>query len=167
LLPHAQVAAQQLGVDAATLVAHAALETGWGKHMPSNADGSSSFNMFGIKAAAGWQGQSVGATTLEYEQGVAVKRVERFKSYDSPADCFGDYAKLLSGAERYTTARNSGNNANQFAQSLQQGGYATDPNYANKLRAVAGAVRAIQIGATQVGSTQAISTQVGSTGADT
>jgi peptidoglycan hydrolase FlgJ len=169
LLPHAQAAAQQLGVDAATLVAHAALETGWGKHMPSNADGSSSFNMFGIKATTGWHGQSVGATTLEYEQGIAVKRVERFKSYDSPADCFGDYAKLLAGAERYTSARNSGGNANQFAQALQQGGYATDPDYANKLRAVAGAVRAIEVNATQVtstqaGSTQAITTQVNSNG---
>lgn len=144
LLPHAEVAAKALGVDPATLVAHAALETGWGKHVPCNADGSSSFNLFGIKATPAWQGHSIGAATVEFEQGVAVKRVERFKAYDSPADCFGDYAKLLGGAERYAGARNSGSNAAQFAHSLQQGGYATDPHYASKLRTVAGAVRTIQ-----------------------
>jgi flagellar protein FlgJ len=165
LLPHAQAAAQQLGVDAATLVAHAALETGWGKHMPTNADGSTSFNMFGIKATPKWNGDSAAATTLEYQQGVAVKRVERFRSYDSPADCFGDYAKLLGNSERYTNARNAEGNANQFAQSLQRGGYATDPNYANKLRAVAGAVRAIQADAIQVVAPSSI--QVATTSADT
>ncbi len=146
LLPHAQTAAKQLGVDPATLVAHAALETGWGKHVPCNSDGSSSFNLFGIKATTAWQGRSTGATTLEYEQGAAVKRVERFKAYESPADCFNDYAGLLDG-QRYDAARNTGGNVAQFAQSLQQGGYATDPQYANKLRAVAVAVRSIQAGA--------------------
>jgi flagellar protein FlgJ len=165
LLPYAQDAAKQLGVDAATLVAHAALETGWGKHMPTNADGSTSFNMFGIKATPKWNGDSAAATTLEYQQGVAVKRVERFRSYDSPADCFGDYAKLLGNSERYTNARNTQGNANQFAQSLQRGGYATDPNYANKLRAVAGAVRAIQADATQVVAPSSI--QVAASSADT
>jgi flagellar protein FlgJ len=149
MLPHAQDAAQQLGVDPATLVAHAALETGWGKHMPINADGSTSFNLFGIKATHAWQGQSAGATTVEYERGVAVKRTAQFKSYDSPADCFGDYAKLLGGSSRYAAARNSGDNAHQFAQSLQQGGYATDPLYANKLRAIAGVVRTLQVGSSQ------------------
>ena len=150
MLPHAQAAAAQLGVDPATLVAHAALETGWGKHMPSNADGSTSFNLFGIKATDSWQGQSAGASTLEYEQGVAVKRVAQFKSYDSPADCFGDYAKLLGGSARYSAARSSGSDTHQFAQALQQGGYATDPLYANKLRAVAGVVRTMQVGSSQV-----------------
>lgn len=144
VLPHAQAAAQRLGVDPVTLVAHAALETGWGKHVPCNADGSSGFNLFGIKATPAWQGQSTGAATLEYEQGVAVKRVERFKTYASPADCFSDYAKLLAG-QRYTGARNTQGDAAQFADALQQGGYATDPLYASKLRAVAGVVRSMQV----------------------
>jgi flagellar protein FlgJ len=155
LLPYAQAAAKQLGVDPSTLVAHAALETGWGKHMPTNADGSTSFNLFGIKATHSWHGQSAGASTLEYQQGVAVKRVAQFKSYDSPADCFDDYANLLGNSSRYSGTHNSGDNAHQFAQSLQQGGYATDPMYANKLRAVAGTVRAIQADATQVAGTLA------------
>lgn len=156
LWPHAQAAAQQLGVDPATLVAHAALETGWGKHVPCNADGSSSFNLFGIKASGGWNGQSVGAKTVEFDQGVAVKRVERFKSYDSAAECFADYASLLSNSSRFSGSRNAGSNAGQFAQALQQGGYATDPHYAAKLKAVAHSVMSIvSNNAAQAASTRA------------
>jgi flagellar protein FlgJ len=152
LLPHAQAAATQLGVDAETLVAHAALETGWGKHLPGGSEANgSSFNFFGIKTSSAWQGQRVKASTVEYEQGTAIKRVEQFKAYQSPTDCFNDYANLLAGA-RYTATHQSGSNADQFAQALQRGGYATDPQYAAKLNAVAGAVRAIQVGAAQADS---------------
>ncbi len=150
MLPHAQAAAAQLNVDATTLVAHAALETGWGKHVPHNTDGSNSFNLFGIKAGGDWQGRTLDAATLEFEQGGFIKKVERFRAYDSPADCFADYARLLGGARRYDMARNSGSDSLQFAQGLQRGGYATDPDYASKLHAVANTVQSLQISATQV-----------------
>lgn len=153
--PHAQIAAQRLGVDPATLVAHAALETGWGKHVPCNSDGSSSFNLFGIKASSNWNGDSVGAHTLEFEQGTAVKRVQRFKSYDSPAECFADYASLLSNSPRFGAANNSGANVNQFAHALQKGGYATDPQYANKLKAVAQSVMSLVSRTAQVATNRA------------
>lgn len=143
LWPQAQAAAQQLGVDPTILIAHAALETGWGKHVPCNADGSSSFNLFGIKAGSSWNGQSIGTPTMEFSQGVAVKRVERFKAYDSPAQCFADYASMLAGHARYGAALNSGTNTAQFAHALKQGGYATDPDYVAKLKAVARSVMSI------------------------
>lgn len=141
LLPQAQQAAAQLGVDAETLIAHAALETGWGKHVPDQGEGRSSFNLFGIKATPNWSGNTVAATTIEYEQGIATRRVERFKAYDSPADCFADYANLL--GRRYQGVTQAGSNAGQFANALQQGGYATDPHYAAKLSAVAQAVSSV------------------------
>lgn len=141
--PHAQKAAQALGVDPATLVAHAALETGWGKHVPSNADGSSSFNLFGIKASSDWRGNSAAASTLEYEQDMPVQQVAQFKSYTSLTDCFADYAQLLGSKARYQGAVNSGSNASQFAQSLQRGGYATDPGYSDKLQSVARSVNSL------------------------
>jgi peptidoglycan hydrolase FlgJ len=137
LWPSAQAAAKKLGVDPATLVAHAALETGWGKHVPCNADGSSSFNLFGIKAGSTWQGSSVAASTQEFEQGTAVTRVDRFKSYASVDECLSDYASLLSDHSRFQSALNTGSDAGQFANALQRGGYATDPDYARKLAAVA------------------------------
>ena len=141
--PHAKQAAEKLGVDPTTLIAHAALETGWGKHIPCQGDGSSSFNLFGIKAGSNWNGQSVGSATLEFDQGVAVKRVERFKAYDSAEQCFADYADLLASHPRYGATLNTGNNAAKFAQALQKGGYATDPDYAHKLKAVARSVMSL------------------------
>jgi len=153
--PQAKAAAEQLGVDPATLVAHAALETGWGKHVPCNADGSSSFNLFGIKASSNWNGDSVGAHTVEFEQGVAVKRVQRFKSYDSAAECFADYASMLSNSSRFSGASNTGSNTSQFAHALQKGGYATDPHYATKLKAVAHSVMSLVSRAAQATTQQA------------
>jgi len=141
--PHAQRAAKKLGVDPTTLIAHAALETGWGKHVPCHDDGSSSHNLFGIKAGSSWNGHSIGSATIEFEQGVAVKRVERFKAYDSPEQCFADYAALLSNHSRYGETLNTGSNTAKFAQALQKGGYATDPDYAHKLKAVARSVMSL------------------------
>ncbi len=141
--PHAQEAAKQLGVDPTTLIAHAALETGWGKHIPCDSDGNSSHNLFGIKAGGNWNGQSMANTTVEYSDGVAVKKVDRFKAYDSMAQCFADYASLLASHTRYSKTLHSGSNTAQFAAALQKGGYATDPDYAHKLKAVARSVMSL------------------------
>jgi flagellar protein FlgJ len=141
--PHAQAAARELGVDAKTLIAHAALETGWGKFVPSNPDGTCSFNMFGIKAGSGWQGNTVAVNTLEYQDGVAVKQRASFRAYDSPADSFRDYAAFIKNSPRYASAVGAGGDAAAFATALQQGGYATDPNYADKLTSVASRLSAL------------------------
>jgi len=143
MLPHAEAAARELGVDPHALLAQAALETGWGKSVPCNATGDCSFNLFGIKAGASWSGSSVNVPTLEFEEGVAVRKVERFRAYESPADSFRDYAKLIGGNARYENAVGTGNDVGAFASALQQGGYATDPNYARKLVAVANELRSL------------------------
>ena len=135
--PYAQQAGQQLGVDPRTLIAHAALETGWGRKIPSGSDGASSNNLFGIKASSHWTGGAVGARTVEYEGGVAVSKVQRFRAYASPAQSFADYAALLGTSARYSAVRGTGADPASFANALQQGGYATDPAYAKKLIAVA------------------------------
>jgi len=138
LWPHAEAAGRELGVDPRTLIAHAALETGWGKYVPTNADGTCSNNLFGMKASGRWRGAAVGVKTVEYEAGVAVQKHASFRAYDSPADSFRDYATLIKSSPRYAAAIGSGKDAAAFANALQQGGYATDPNYASKLAAVAG-----------------------------
>jgi peptidoglycan hydrolase FlgJ len=140
--PHAQRAGEALGVDPSALVAQAALETGWGRAVP-NQTGGSSFNLFGIKAGSGWEGATANVPTLEFEQGVAVRKVERFRAYDSPADSFNDYARLIGNNPRYENARGAGGDVTTFASALQEGGYATDPNYAQKIVAVADEVRAL------------------------
>jgi flagellar protein FlgJ len=141
--PHAKRAASALGVDPSALVAQAALETGWGRAVPSQASGSSSFNLFGIKAGSSWNGATAHVPTLEFEDGVPVRKVERFRAYSSPAESFNDYARLIGGNPRYENARGAGGDVATFASALQEGGYATDPNYARKVVAVADEVRAL------------------------
>jgi flagellar protein FlgJ len=137
LAPHAEVAAKKLGVSVRALLAQAALETGWGKHLPNHGDGSSSNNLFGIKAGRSWAGDKVNVPTLEYENGVAVRRREQFRAYDSPSQSFADYARLLSESPRYANALGQGENVAGFARALVSGGYATDPAYAAKITAIA------------------------------
>ncbi len=137
LWPHAEAAGRALGVDPRVLLAHAALETGWGKSFPTSSDGRVSYNLFGIKAAGSWRGDSVGSRTLEFENGVAAQRLERFRAYESPAESFQDYVAFLQRSERYREVLGTGSDVRAFATALQRGGYATDPDYANKLTAVA------------------------------
>lgn len=137
LAPHAEEAARELGVSPRVLLAQAALETGWGRHVMRAADGGSSHNLFGIKADARWSGDRVVAETLEYEDGIAVKRRETFRAYSSYADSFADYAAFLRASPRYGAALAEGADGAAYLQRLQQAGYATDPEYASKISRIA------------------------------
>jgi len=127
--PHAEAAAQQLGVPAEYILAHAALESGWGRREIARADGSPSHNLFGIKAGSRWEGQTTDVTTTEYRYGLPIKQVERFRAYGGYGEAFDDYVRLLRA--RYGEAL--AGDARSFAFGLQQGGYATDPGYGAKL----------------------------------
>ncbi|MCK9387831.1 MAG: flagellar assembly peptidoglycan hydrolase FlgJ [Sulfuritalea sp.] len=137
LLPAAVSAERTTGIPAHFMVAQAALETGWGKAELRRADGSPSFNVFGIKAGRNWQGPVVEATTTEYVAGVAQKQVERFRAYGSYAEAFDDYSSLLSANPRYAGVLGA-QDASSFARGLQRAGYATDPMYAAKLERIIG-----------------------------
>ena len=151
MLPQAEVAARQLGVAPRTLIAHAALETGWGRSLPRTAEGQSSYNLFGIKAGASWGGAAVASSTQEFENGVAGTRVERFRAYASQDAGVRDYVQLLQASPRYAAALGTGEDSGAFAQALQRGGYATDPDYARKLQAVAAGVGTILDGNLKAG----------------
>ena len=135
--PHAQAAGEKLGVDPRTLVAQAALETNWGTSVPQDASGRSSNNLFGVKAAGSWTGGAVSSSTSEFENGAAVRTTAPFRAYASRAQSFEDYVELLRSSPRYAPALNTGNNVHAFATALQQGGYATDPDYASKVSRIA------------------------------
>lgn len=136
LWPDAQRAAQHLGVSPVSLIAQAALETDWGRRLPRTAAGTSSNNLFGIKASRG-SGPSVTSATHEYRQGIETSTQAQFRAYESCRACFQDYTSLLSGTPRYAAALGTGNDVGAFATALQRAGYATDPNYARKLTEVA------------------------------
>ena len=137
--PHAQAAAQSLGVAPYLVSAHAALESGWGKHVIRNADGSDSHNVFGIKAGSDWNGATTDVATTEYVNGVATASHARFRTYPDYGAAFADYAHILRDNPRYSGVLNQGTNAQGFARGLAEGGYATDPHYAEKLTQTAGA----------------------------
>ena len=137
MLPMAEQAAKRIGVDPRYLVAQAALETGWGKSVMRNSDGSSSHNLFGIKASGNWEGDSARAITSEYRDGQFVKETAAFRSYDSYQDSFHDLVSLLQNNSRYQEAVKAADKPEQFVQELQKAGYATDPNYASKISQIA------------------------------
>lgn len=134
--PWAAETAGKLGVSTELVAAHAALESGWGKQPLRNGTAQTN-NLFGVKAGGGWQGEVAVASTTEYEHGAMLKKTERFRSYPDTASAFRDYADLLSSNPRYAAALNTGSDARAFAQGLAKAGYATDPQYADKLSKVA------------------------------
>lgn len=144
VLPTLRVAAQSLGLNPLGLLAQAALETGWGKRMPRTADGRLSLNLFGIKADENWAGARATARTVEYSGGTASLKHTAFRAYGSIEESVKDFANLLQNSPRYRQALNAGADAHGFVQSMGGSGYATDPEYGNKLSEIlnSGALRA-------------------------
>ena len=131
--PLAEKVAGRLGVSADVLVAQSALETGWGKKIIQTSAGENSHNLFGIKAHGDWQGRSASVNTLEFMDGTMQQTRDSFRVYDSYAESFEDYAGLLLNSPRYSEAVNNGHDSGGFITALQTAGYATDPEYADKV----------------------------------
>jgi flagellar protein FlgJ len=136
MLPPIRRAAGALGLDPMGMLAQAALETGWGQRMPRNADGSLSHNMFGIKAGDEWSGARANADTMEVTNGVATPRRTAFRAYGSIEESVNDFASLLKNSPRYRDVLAAGGNAGAYIASMGKSGYATDPEYGNKLNQI-------------------------------
>ena len=133
---HSQAAAQvarESGIPASYMIGQAGHETGWGRSEIRHRDGSPSFNLFGIKATSAWKGKVAEITTTEYVNGTPRKTVAKFRAYDSYADSFRDYARLITKSPRYDQVMDQVGSVQGFASGLQKAGYATDPQYAAKL----------------------------------
>ena len=133
LWPHAEKAAAKLGVSAKVLVAQSALETGWGKHAMKKPDGSVAFNLFGIKAKSDWAGQSVQHNTLEFRNGAMQQESAHFRAYDSVSDSLDGYVSFVQSSPRYAEALQHRGSDAHYIKNLHRAGYATDPNYADKV----------------------------------
>ncbi|NNJ91597.1 MAG: flagellar assembly peptidoglycan hydrolase FlgJ [Gammaproteobacteria bacterium] len=136
LKPYAEKAAAALGIQPQALLAQAALETGWGKAQMKMADGKPSFNLFGIKADSRWGGKQANVSTLEFRDGVAKKERANFRAYESYQASFNDYANFLFENRRYQKALKNTENPAAYFNELQQAGYATDPQYAEKIMSI-------------------------------
>ncbi len=136
LLPLAQEVAEESGIDPRLMVAQAALETGWGKHMIRGNDGTHSYNLFGIKADRRWSGDAVNIATTEFREGVAMKERWDFRRYPDYRESFQDYVNFLQDNPRYRDVWEVADQPGLFAERLQQAGYATDPAYGRKIRSI-------------------------------
>jgi len=136
LMPYAKKVANTLGISPAVLIAQSALETGWGKKIINGSDDQSSFNLFNIKAHKSWQGDKVSKNSLEVEDGVGVKRRSEFRAYQDYEHSFSDYGHFITTNQRYQEALQQGTDADRYVEELQKAGYATDPQYADKIKRI-------------------------------
>ncbi|MCG8708897.1 flagellar assembly peptidoglycan hydrolase FlgJ [Brenneria sp. 4F2] len=134
------IASMQSGIPHHLIMAQAALESGWGRREITSADGSPSYNIFGVKANDSWTGKVTEVTTTEFENGRAYKTKEKFRVYDSYVDALNDYISLLTNNARYKPVLDA-KNAEDAAYALQRAGYATDPNYGDKLVQIIGQIK--------------------------
>ena len=138
----AEKVAKESGIPASYMIGQAGHETGWGQFQIKMKGGASSHNLFGIKADGGWKGKVAEVTTTEFVNGKPEKRLAKFRAYDNYEDAYRDYARLISESPRYAKARQQTSSSVAYANGLQRAGYATDPEYANKLsRAITTAQR--------------------------
>ena len=135
LQPYANKVGEELGVDPAQVLAQVVLETGWGNKIIRDEQGNNSFNLFGIKADQRWQGDDVTIKTTEYFSSNPIQVEAKFRSYQSYAESFDDFVQFVKTNERYQTALESA--PNEFYSHLHQAGYATDPQYVNKIHQLA------------------------------
>lgn len=133
LMPYAEQAAEELELAPQVLIAQAALETGWGQHMQKLPNGKSSYNLFNIKSGSAWDGPELNVRALEYKNGVAEKSNSSFRVYGSLQESFDDYVQFIKSNPRYQDALSVTNDPEAYTHELQKAGYATDPDYAEKI----------------------------------
>lgn len=135
LFPAVKRFASQVGLDPAMMVAQAALETGWGKHIVGGVNASSN-NLFNIKADSRWSGQKVNTQTLEFKNGIAVQEHAQFRKYHSIEESIQDFIQFIQDQPRYQSAWQQKGDGLSFIRQLHDAGYATDPQYTEKVHAV-------------------------------
>jgi flagellum-specific peptidoglycan hydrolase FlgJ len=149
-LPHAKKVEAKTGISAIATLTQAALESAWGDVAPGNM-------FFGVKDTDGINGNEQLITTTEYSSRanlkfpviISITPVIRngrkmfkyiikdyFRKYNTPEDCFNDHAHFFLKNSRYAKALAVKYDYNSFFEEIAKAGYATDPNYADTLKAV-------------------------------
>lgn len=142
---------KKLGISAIAILAQAALESGWGKFAPG-------FMFFGVKDTDGLNGNEQLIVTIEYSKRnnlkfpeiIEIKPVvlngvkffkytvkDYFRKYNSPEECFSDHARFFFKNANYKKALAVKSDTYLFIEEIAKAGYATAPNYATELKAVA------------------------------
>jgi flagellar protein FlgJ len=128
---HARRSAEKLGTTPNAVLAIAALETGWGRHVLKNNEGESTHNYFGIKAT-GSESEYSENSTREFLDGGWQNVQAKFKTYDNVEESINGFTNFILENPRYAKAIEHAEDPERFLQEIHKAGYATDPQYANK-----------------------------------
>lgn len=134
VLPWALETAQRTGLDPRLIIAQSALESGWGNSKLAQNEN----NYFGIKDFSGAGRQYRTFENYPDEPGWA-EYVDTFATYPGLKQSFEAYENLLMNNDRYKNVRNARSLEDQIT-AMGESGFATDPNYARKLFAVANSI---------------------------
>lgn len=150
-LPFAKQTETKTGISAIAILAQAALESGWGKAAPGNM-------FFGVKDTDGLNGNEQLLTTTEFSRRADLKFPviisvtpvikngqkyfkyivkDYFRKYKTPEECFTDHTNFFFKNSRYKTALTVKSDPYKFIDEIAKAGYATAPEYAATLKAVA------------------------------
>lgn len=130
MMPYALKAVEGIGFNPLVLVAQAALETGWGRHVSDNN------NYFGIKANSSYKGDMTSELTSEYIDGKKVNVIDKFRKYSGVLESMKDYISFIKDNPRYKDAIDKSYSPDEYFEQIHKAGYATDPNYADKLKKI-------------------------------
>lgn len=118
----------RVGIPASIKMAQAILESASGRSTLAK----QSNNHFGIKCGKNWEGDEVYRHDDDYKNGLLVRSC--FRAYEDPADSFIAHSNFLRNNRRYSFLFELDiYDYKSWARGLRKAGYATDPNYANKL----------------------------------
>ena len=126
ILPDILEIAEKYNINPRVMLAQTILETGNGKHIKGNA-------LFGMKG----KGQKL--KTTEYIDGKKVVIEDEFAAYNNLKESMEAYAKHITGDGKYlgSVGKTSAEDVRPVIEFIQSQGYATDPEYVNKITKIA------------------------------
>lgn len=128
----AQASMGKTKIPASFVIAEGALESAWGESLLAK----NGMNLFGVKANSAWKGETLSINTREFLKGKWVMIPALWRKYSNWVDCIDDHAQFFFQNKRYFPALAVRNDPIAFTKAVAAAGYATDPEYANKIIAV-------------------------------
>ena len=130
-LPAAVAESQQYGVPVSVALGQSILESGWGGSTLSSRYN----NYFGIKCSTSspYQSGCINMGSGEYLHSSYQIISSSFRTYGSRTDSFLDHGYFLTHNSRYGGAFAHTDDPDRFIREVARAGYATDPNYAQKV----------------------------------
>lgn len=133
IAPKIQAENQKRGnpIFTSVAIAQSILETGWGKSglmMKANA-------IYGIKAFEDWKGLVYSAYTNEVYNNYNVTIKASFRAYNTIEESIADYFDLITKSSRYRESLTA-TTPLECITAIKNGGYATDPDYINKIMSI-------------------------------